>query len=723
MQPNKPTKYAPLGTKRFFTGFYTSRNPLLEPGTRSESRFYGGRPDAIWSGLNVEVSADNTLIRRPGFTLFNTLPETVQATYTFRAPLQANRVMTDTSAGVYVTPATGSPTKIFTKSGGAGQTFFQGVGTQLFMSDGVDLLKWDGTHLWNWGIAAPTNAPALSITSGAPPSSPVLEVLPVGTLTGQGTLYVRTTLVTPFGETLASAESYSLVPNDQQLTVNYPTNPPANATGWNVYIGPSAGAETKQNSTPIALSVNYTQTTAISLTGAVPPGSSSGSYTITSYLGVSYVYCYNNSYTAHVSTASPVSAYTGPQTDVNVTVGGVGSSDPQVSTIQVYRTTDGGATYYLLASLANPGGGVAWSYTDTGTPDVNLNTLVIAPQALANNPPPVGLQGMCYFQGCIFGFAGNYLYFSNGPLTTNGSGNESWPPLNYALLPSAITRLVPLPTGMLIFTVDDLYSISGPGATPNLYQAGLGCLNYNAVDVSGGTVYVFTTDCNVVSITPGSGIVDLGFGIASTFESWNPAQASVAYHIFGHKDNALFVCNGAGQFVKCNPNQQPEGGAVWSTPGTVAAGLSVLSSVEVTAGVHRLLAGCGSTVIFRDWTVNADVTVPYDAYCVIGSIVLAMPGQLCEVQSVTVEALRVGSTPSVSVMLDEISGTFETLPLSVPDPPSLMEPVSLFALRYYLNQSTDPIVCHHMQLRIDFNQDTVANELLGYSLYGSLHVE
>ncbi len=720
LQPTKPSRYAPLGTQRFFTGLYTSRSPFVEPGSRASLRFYGGRPDALWDGLNVEISVDSTLIRRPGFSLFNTLASPVTGYYTFRSPIAPIRVMSDTSTTVYTVANSGSPTAIFTKGTGAGQTTFQAVGATVFMANGVDLLKWDGTHLWKWGIVAPATAPTLTIKDGASPAIPTLTATLGGTLTGQGTMYVRVTFVTSFGETLPSAEAFLAIPDNEELVVSAPTGAPSTATGWNCYIGRSAGGEIIQNATPIALGVNYTQTTALSITGAAPPGSTTGTYTATSMLGVSYVYCYRNSVTDHTSTASPVSAYTGPQTSVSIVLAGIGSSDPQVDTIDIYRTVDGGATYLLEASLANSAN---WQYTDPGTPDVQLNADVVAPQAMANNPPPAGLTNIAYFAGSIFGSVGNYLYYSNGPATTNGSGNESFPPLNYALLPSKITRLIPYPNGLFIFTVDDLYYLNTPGGTPVIYQAGLGCLSYNAIDISGSSIYVFTSDNNVVQINPGAGVVDLGFAIAGLFSTWNPAQVSIAFHIFGHKDNALFICDGNGDMFRCNPSQQPEGGQVWSTKATVAAGASVVASVEVTAGIHQLLVGSGNNILFRDWTVNTDNGVAYSAWATIGSLVFALPGQICEVQSLTVEALRVGNIPAVSVLLGEISGTFESLPASVPDPPFLPESTSLFSNRFYLKQSQSPVICRHLQLQISFGTDTVANELLSYSFYGSLHAD
>jgi hypothetical protein len=720
LQPSKQTPFKPLGTKLFFTGLVTNRNPLLQPGSRAEFRFYGGRPDSLIGGSNVEVSVRNTLVRRPGHSLFNTLSSPAIGYYCFRAPLQTPAVMADTATAVYQVASSGSPTLIMNKSASAGQTTFQGVGPELFMANGVDLKKWNGTALTNWGIAAPAAAPTLAIKGGAPPASPSLSTTAGGTLTGQGTFYVRTTFVTPFGETTGSAEAYVAVPDNNEMVVAYPSSPPSNATGWNCYVGRAAGGETLQNTSPIALTTNWTQTAMPTIGTAAPPGSSSGNYTITSTLGVSYVFCYTNTNTAHVSTASPISAYTGPQTDVQIEISGIGSNDPQVNEIQIYRTTDGGATYYLLATVENSAN---WTYTDTGTPDADLNTEVIAPQALANNPPPTGLTAIAFFDGCMWGAVGSYLYYSGGPNTTNGSGNEAWPPLNYSLLPSAITRLVPFPNGMLIFTVDDLWVVTGAGATPSLFQAGLGCLNYNSIDVNGSNIVVFTSDRNLTQITPGAGVVDLGANIADQFYSWNPAQVSLAYFIYGYHDNAVFVCNGSGGFFRCNPNQGPEGGATWSPLGTIAAGASVMSSIETTAGVHQLLVSSGDNILYRDWTQFTDHGTAYSANATIGSLVFTMPGQLCQIEFITLQAVKTGTQPALSVLLGEISGTFETLATSVNDPPLLPPSNSLYSVRYYLNQSTAPVVCQHLQLNVGFNSDTVQNELLAYSLYGALIAE
>ena len=60
-QPQKQPKFVPLFIDRAFTGIYTQRSALHDPSDLATSRFYGGRPDALWQGSNVELSNRLTL--------------------------------------------------------------------------------------------------------------------------------------------------------------------------------------------------------------------------------------------------------------------------------------------------------------------------------------------------------------------------------------------------------------------------------------------------------------------------------------------------------------------------------------------------------------------------------------------------------------------------------------------------------------------------------------
>ena len=104
----------------------------------------------------------------------------------------------------------------------------------------------------------------------AAPATPTTGTTAGGSLTGQGTYYVKITYLTPYGETTASAEASQAVADNNLLTVTAPTAV-AGATGWNVYVSQSTGTETLQNSTPLGIGQNYTMATTGIVTGVVPP--------------------------------------------------------------------------------------------------------------------------------------------------------------------------------------------------------------------------------------------------------------------------------------------------------------------------------------------------------------------------------------------------------------------------------------------------------------------
>src|SRR5208337_2442504 len=92
-------------------------------------------------------------------------------------------------------------------------------------------------------INAPS-APSLGQFQWEPPAG--IATPPAG-LVGQGTLYVKVTYVTKWGETLASAESSIAVANGSVLTEASPAADAAGfATGYNVYVSQSSNAESLQ---------------------------------------------------------------------------------------------------------------------------------------------------------------------------------------------------------------------------------------------------------------------------------------------------------------------------------------------------------------------------------------------------------------------------------------------------------------------------------------------
>lgn len=115
-------------------------------------------------------------------------------------------------------------------------------------------------------IAAPTNG-GLTQTSG-------------GSL-GAATYYVRSTWVTASGETTGASETSLAVSASNVLNVAAPGSPPADATGWNVYVSTATGTETKQNSSPIGTATAWVEPTSGLISGtAIPTSNTSGQFTL-----------------------------------------------------------------------------------------------------------------------------------------------------------------------------------------------------------------------------------------------------------------------------------------------------------------------------------------------------------------------------------------------------------------------------------------------------------
>lgn len=103
----------------------------------------------------------------------------------------------------------------------------------------------------------------------AAPAAPTLGSSAAGAL-GGATYYAKATYLNSKGETLPSAEHSFAVSASHVLTVASPAAL-TGATGWNVYVSTTAGTETLQNASPIAIGTNYTEPTSGLVTGAALP--------------------------------------------------------------------------------------------------------------------------------------------------------------------------------------------------------------------------------------------------------------------------------------------------------------------------------------------------------------------------------------------------------------------------------------------------------------------
>jgi len=157
--------------------------------------------------------------------------------------------------------------------------------------------------------------------------------------------------------------------------------------------------------------------------------------------------------------------------------------------------------------------------------------------------------------------------------------------------------------------------------------------------------------------------------------------------------------------------------------------------VETSPGIHQLLGGGvlpGDNILSRSLTTFTDDSAPYDAFFTMGSIRLAHSGQLAILKFLEFDFSGVQYKPTISYLLNEISGSFTPFvngQNGVPqfDPPSLygetLMPSSYSPNRYYFNSNAQLARCVHMQVKVDFGTTSNGDELYSMAIYGRLVIE
>jgi hypothetical protein len=214
------------------------------------------------------------------------------------------------------------------------------------------------------------------------------------------------------------------------------------------------------------------------------------------FRGWKYTYSYVTD-TGQVTSRAPLEtnpdslpSSTGPFKDLVPKFTLTGSADTtKVPYINVYRSTDGGGTYYFLEQIANPGAGT-FTYSDdslasgaAGTtyndpvPDLDLDQATIAPSLVANDPPPtvaegetgvdtpeIGTKIVEYASRLWYGI-GNKVYYSGREEINEGQPEECFPSGtlrgNFFTFQYPVTGLGGTEDALYIFTLKKVYRLTG----------------------------------------------------------------------------------------------------------------------------------------------------------------------------------------------------------------------------------------------------------------------
>ena len=466
----------------------------------------------------------------------------------------------------------------------------------------------------------------------------------------------------------------------------------------------------------------------------------------------------SGSETEGISTASPVFTITGVNAGAVNYVTVTGSLDPQVDTIVIWRCADGGgpSNMFELTEIPNPkpvngAPGVA-TFADylpdvatlsaTGVLYPGLDEEIPAPIDGINNPPLSNFIPMTYNFQRIWGAAGQEVLWSGGPDTLTGTPNEAYNVSDNFSYLANVTRIVKNSQGQVVFLTDSVEFIAGGPSTQSFFSItlapGIGLNNFNAVDVYAGDLVFFSSDSQLKSINPSLQLANMGFPIGDQLALLDSSEVGVAYHQNGI-DNAIYVSDNDTGWWRVNPRQIPGGlngpEPVWSTFSAITGGAGMVQSVETTPGIKQLLVGgtgCNQQILVRNLNVFTDyvngVQTPYDAYFVMGSVVLAHPGQLAILRFIEMDCSGVNYQPVVSVLLNEISGNFQVLPTTdVFDPPSLygttISPTSYSPQRWYFASTGSLARARHIQIKCDLGTTSNGDEVLSLTIYGRLMVE
>ena len=451
-----------------------------------------------------------------------------------------------------------------------------------------------------------------------------------------------------------------------------------------------------------------------------------------------YTYAYMDIITGSVGPAASLSIPIVLGPDSYIELQGIATTLSSVGLINIYRSTQGEATPFLIGQIQNSGQSQIFTYNDfspdQGQPGSTMNNAIEADLTGVNSAPPTGFVPVALHLSAIWGFVDNILYRSyGGDVVDMMGGWEAFPPVNYIAFQSAGQVGWSTNYGLYVILTDSIQLIAGTSAPFSPSQiAAIGILSPNCFSLNGQCPFLYTADRQVVSIDPSAGVAVDGFAIANLLavSPFSPTTAYLTWYVNG-TDQRLFCSDGSTGYYNMLSSIPPEpSSAVWSPKRVIAGGCSAVKAIETSPGTYQLLVGPASSgnILYRDITSAEDNGSTYPAWAIVGSNVLCHAGQIAEIGFIHVEAVRVGAVPQVAILLNEVAGwpgapPFQTLPKYEHDPPRLAESGSIYSNRHYVNQTRKPAWCRHLMLRFTFAQENQLNELLSFTIFGCLRVE
>lgn len=411
------------------------------------------------------------------------------------------------------------------------------------------------------------------------------------------------------------------------------------------------GSETGDASTTIWGLLGPQDAASLSSPGSWP----ASDHAVTVNIGWKYVYAYGTK-DLQISNQSPLQ--TNPDKDPSVT-GAFTNKIPQVTitgvadtvnipTINIYRTTDGGGTFYFLHQIDNPGAttvifedkylesGVSGGVFNDPIPDDALDTTQVAPTLTSNSPPPAcvapavtGVDAiqrstpLCEYAGRIWYAIGEYLFFSALEEINGGVGEDSWPSGergNFFRFQYPVMNLTSSADALYVHTLQATYQVSGTNRetfNPRPYLASIGAPygHPRARTIIGDTAVWLTHDFRIATIGP-SGFSVISDPLFTDITDAVVGGAEIELGYWAELDKEfLIVCAhrpdatlNSRQWVYDLKKSRALGGDFWNTPWSIRTTAMASGRIDEQVSNRRLVFGVydgtNSTLVRQDPTVR-----------------------------------------------------------------------------------------------------------------------
>lgn len=399
--------------------------------------------------------------------------------------------------------------------------------------------------------------------------------------------------------------------------------------------------------------------------------------------GYRWVYAFKNSSTGHIGQRSAVSTITGNFTSLNYVITGSTTTDGQVDQVSIYRTTDGGPTFFELPNSPVSYSG-SWSITDTA-PDTSLTTTQAS--LAAQNSPPTASSGPVFYAGRIWTFAGDTAYFSNFEEQINGIQEESFSNVNQFAFGQPVKGLAPVQKALLVFTPSAIFRITGDTLTtfkrePFVSRMGV----TSSVNIAlGGLRTVAWLDTNgSIFITDGISTQEIGYPIRSDLNTINQTLSSLAFHNDAIKSWLIVQDSGQDKMWAYDLDN-----GIWMPPWSI--GGTAITSGETTQGNYTLLLGRGAKPLKLTTSNFQDLGANYTGSITTNLMEMGEgkgPGEVADLQYVAIERNNVAlGDIGFEVDEDTASATYQSIFSNEQNPPN--RPASSTALveKWYYHQT------------------------------------